>query len=102
LNGKMTEPIFDDQTGVVHFRGPLPPVPPGPIASAIKQVTYGSLNLLPPSANGARVRLSHDKGVELAVAHRSADGHWQVDLWVGKNWTKSTSVEWNATAQILW
>ena len=93
---------MSDEPGVVHVLGPLPPVPPGPIASAIKQVTFGALNGLPPGANGARIALSHDQGLELAFAHRSRDGHWTVDAWVGKGFQQSSSIEWHASAQVLW
>lgn len=89
--------------GVVNTLGPLPPVPEGPLASAIKRVTHEALAGLPPGANGARVEISHDKGIELAFAHRSENGRWTVDAWVGKNFYKADSpLEYGATATILW
>lgn len=91
-----------DAPGVVHALGPLPPVEPGPIASAIKQVTHEALRGLPPGAKGARIALSHDRGVELAFAHRTRDGHWTVDAWVGRGFAQSSTIEWSATAQVLW
>jgi hypothetical protein len=87
---------------VVHSLGSMPPVPAGPIASAIKRVTFQALNDLPPGANGAIVKVSHTKGVELAFAHRGAEGRWSVSAWVGKNWAQSSPLEFGATAQVLW
>lgn len=91
-----------EPAGVQHHIGPLPPIPPGPIASSLKSVVHASLNQLPPDSSGARVAVSHDKGVELVFAHRGANGRWQVDAWVGKNFRTATSIEWTASAQVLW
>jgi hypothetical protein len=94
--------VADEPSGVIYNLGPLPPIQPGPIASAVKQVTYEALNGLPQGANGASVTLSHDKGVELAVAHRSRDGRWIVDIWIGKELQKASTLEWSATATVTW
>lgn len=88
--------------GVVHSVGPLPPVAPGPIASSIKKAVHEALGELPAGAGGAIVRLSHDKGVELAFAHRSQNGRWQVDAFVGKGFQSTDTIRWGAEARMLW
>jgi hypothetical protein len=94
--------MSDEVSGVVHSLGPLPPIEPGPIASAVKQVTFAALSGLPPDARGAIVHLSHERGVEVAMAHRSQDGRWRVDAWFGKELTKSSTINWTASASVLW
>lgn len=94
--------MAENKNGVVHHLGPVPPVAPGIMQSAVKQVTAAALGQLPPGAGGAVVKLTHDKGVEVAFAHRGRNGKWQVDAWVGKNFSKASSIEWGAEAKILW
>lgn len=87
---------------VIHHPGPLPPVPPGAIASSIKKATFDALAQLPAGSGGAVVRLSHDQGVELAFAHKGANGNWQVDAYVGKKWEKGSPLTWRGDASVLW
>lgn len=90
-----------NEPGVVHYIGPLPPVAPGAIASSIKRATFEVLNAEPPSTSGAVVRLTHDRGAELAIAHRGKDGRWGVATWVGKSWD-SDPVTWGAEIVVRW
>ncbi len=79
--------------GVIYHKGPLPPMAPGPIASRLKALVHQSLGDLEPGQTGASIEVTSDAGTNIVIAHRAANGVWQVDLWVGKNWgTKSFGV----------
>lgn len=75
-----------DPGGVVHSLGPLPPVPPGPIAAMIKSQVHQVLAEIPDGKNGALVAVGTAEGINLAVAHRTGD-HFTVVAWIGKSWT---------------
>jgi hypothetical protein len=77
--------------GVVHHLGPAPPLLPGPIASSIKSAVHDALRLIPPDKNGALVAVATENGVNLAVAHRSGSGNFEVAAWIGKSWGEALS-----------
>lgn len=73
--------------GVVHHEGPLPPPHlPGPIASTLKARVHEALGPLAPGTGSALVRVTSDAGFNFVLAHRSANGHWEPRMWIGKNW----------------
>lgn len=93
------EPLSTPQPGVVHTLGPLPPVPPGPIASSLKSHVYAALAEIPDGKQGALVGVATESGVNLVVAHR-VDDRWTVAAWVGKTWDKP--VEAGAYVKASW
>lgn len=56
------------------------------ISDSIKAAVDRTLGELPPGTHGAIVGIATDKGVNLAIAHRSDHG-WEVAAYIGKTWT---------------
>lgn len=80
----------DEPKGVIHSLGPLPPVPPGPIASMLKQQVHQALSEIPEGKQGALVAVATESGVNLVMAHR-VDDKWTAAAWVGKTWDQPIS-----------
>lgn len=91
---------MSDTPGVQHSIGSLPPVPPGPIASMLKQQVHQALSEIPEGKQGALVAVATESGVNLVVAHRSRDGRWTANAWIGKEWTKPVSA--GANVKLTW
>lgn len=86
--------------------GAHPPVTPLPgvatvfdvrnnISDDLQRQVQLELEKAPPGATTVALNIETQKGVNLAIASRSRDGHWTTGLWIGKSgWDQPVKDGW--------
>ena len=75
--------------------------PGSDIRGAIRAEVAKVLAEIPPDKTGAIVAVATPRGVNLAVAAKTAQG-WEVAAWIGKSWGQGSAVDYGAQVKKTW
>lgn len=83
--------------GVVYSLTP----PPG-LSDQLARAVERAVAAIPPDRSGAVIGVLTERGTNLVLAGRAADGRLQAQAWVGKSGWDQPRQGWEAGAQIAW
>lgn len=77
--------------------------PPVGLSDQLARAVERAVAAIPPDRHGAVIGVLTERGTNLVLAGRAADGRLQAQAWIGKSgWDQPLRQGWELGAQITW